>query len=171
MAAGLEQELATDDAADAELDAADAAAAAAIQAKLTDLESQLVAANSKLAASAALEAQLAEAQKKNDRSVLRDTVGAKGLAAGVLPAALDVFLDKAERAFEIKNDTVQPKAGGPSDVDEFILKATRTSATARDASSTAVYQADRQRTEVHRPRDVRDRHGHQTAGHGRSGDF
>jgi len=122
--AAMKAERATDDAADDAADAADDAAAAANQQQLTDLQSQLAAATTKLAASAALETQLAEAQKKADRGVLREKLRDKLLAAGVLPAALDIALDKAEPAFTITDDVVTAKPGGPLNVEEFILSAT-----------------------------------------------
>jgi len=122
--AAMKAELATDDAADEAADAADAAAAAASLQRVTDLQSQLAAATTKLAASAALETQLAEAQKKADRGVLREKLRDKLLVAGVLPAALDIALDKAEPIFAVKDDVLIAKAGGPASVDEWILSAT-----------------------------------------------
>ena len=51
----------------------------------------------------------AEAQKRATRSVLRDTLRTKLLAVGVLPAAVDIALDKADPVFAVVNDTVQAK--------------------------------------------------------------
>jgi hypothetical protein len=73
----------------------------------------------------------AAAQAKADRSVLRDSLRQKALAAGVLPAALDIFLDKAEAVFEVKGDSVQARPnifskGKPGDAltpDEYVTNA------------------------------------------------
>ncbi|MDO8795207.1 MAG: hypothetical protein Q7J25_11365 [Vicinamibacterales bacterium] len=66
----------------------------------------------------------ASAQAKADRGVLREKLRDKLLAAGVLPAALDIALDKAEPIFTVKDDVLIAKAGGPASVDEWILSAT-----------------------------------------------
>jgi len=66
----------------------------------------------------------ASAQAKADRGVLREALRDKLLAAGVLPAALDIALDKAEPVFTLTGDVLVAKAGGPASVDEWILSAT-----------------------------------------------
>lgn len=66
---------------------------------------------------------VASAQAKADRAVLREKLRDKLLAAGVLPAALDIALDKAEPAFTITGSEVTTRPGGPLNVDEFILSA------------------------------------------------
>lgn len=75
----------------------------------------------------------AEAQKKVNRGVLRDTFRAKALAAGVLPAALDICLDKAEPIFTVVNETVQARPNTfsksrPGELltpDEWIVESTK----------------------------------------------
>lgn len=65
----------------------------------------------------------AAAHAKADRAFLREKLGSKLLAAGALPAALDITLDKAEPIFSVKNDVLITKAGGPASADEWILTA------------------------------------------------
>jgi hypothetical protein len=74
--------------------------------KITALETQLATETSARAA----------AQQKADRGVLRDALRGKALAAGVLPAAVDILLDKAEPMFEVKGDALQarPNTFSPS---------------------------------------------------------
>lgn len=81
--------------------------------RIAALEAQVAAAPAQFAE---LEAQLAAertartvAQEKADRSVLQDAIRGKALAAGVLPAALDILLDKAAPVFEVKDGVVQAR--------------------------------------------------------------
>jgi hypothetical protein len=85
------------------------------------------------AALAAEKTARADAQAKADRGLLRDTLRSKALAAGVLPAALDMFLDKAEPVFTVVNDAVQARPNTfsksrPGELlspDEWIVDATK----------------------------------------------
>jgi hypothetical protein len=74
----------------------------------------------------------ADAQKRATRSILRDTLRPKLLAAGALPAALDIALDKAD-CFIVVNDAVQAKPntfsktrpGEPITPDDWIADTVR----------------------------------------------
>ena len=89
--------------------------------RLTELEAEL----------AAEKTARASAQGKADRGLLRDTLRSKALAAGVLPAALDICLDKAEPVFAVVNETVQARPntfsksrpGEPLSIDEWLTGA------------------------------------------------
>ena len=89
--------------------------------RITELEAQL----------AAEKGARVTAQQKADRSLLRDALRTKLLSTGVLPAALDIALDKIESAFETKDDVVvarpdhfsKAKPGEPLTPDEWILGA------------------------------------------------
>lgn len=96
----------------AKYDGIDPVAVAADRAKLAEfVKAKPDARIAELEAALATEqAARTEAQRKADTHRVRDTLRAKGLAAGVLPAALDMFLDKAEPVFTLVNDTVQARA-------------------------------------------------------------
>ena len=109
----------------------DPAAIAADKAKAAELDAtkaQLAARDAELATEKAARA---DAQKKADRGLLRDALRTKLLSVGVLPAALDIALDKAEPVFEVKDDAVvarpdhfsKAKPGEPLTPDEWILGA------------------------------------------------
>ncbi|MGC4083399.1 MAG: hypothetical protein QM736_15140 [Vicinamibacterales bacterium] len=85
-----------------------------------------------------LEAELArertartDAEQKATTGRVRDALRAKALAAGVLPGALDIFLDRAQGSFTMDGDSLkaQPnvfspgKPGEPLTPDEFIATA------------------------------------------------
>jgi hypothetical protein len=85
-----------------------------------------------------LEAELAsekairiETQRKADRSRVRDVLRVRATAAGVLPAAMDMLLDKAEPQFVMDGDVVKAKPntfsptrpGEPLSVDEWMTGA------------------------------------------------
>ncbi len=88
---------------------------------------KIAALEAKLATTPQLESELqvertarVAAEVKANRAVLRDTLRATALAAGVLPAALDILLDKAEPAFEVKNDGVQARVFSASRPGELM---------------------------------------------------
>ena len=89
---------------------------------------------------AALEAELAtektartQAEQKADKSRVRDVLRVKATAAGVLPAAVDILLDKADPVFTMDGDVVKAKAGvfsptRPGEAltaDEWMVNATK----------------------------------------------
>jgi hypothetical protein len=82
---------------------------------------------------AKLQNDLATVQKKADRALLREKVLPKALAAGALPNAVDLVLQKMEEVFEVKGDAVVAKPNTfsktkPSELltpEEWIEDATR----------------------------------------------
>ena len=67
--------------------------------RITALESEL----------AAEKAARMEAQQQADRSRVRDVLRDKATAVGVLPAAIDILLDKADPVFTMDGDVVKAK--------------------------------------------------------------
>lgn len=72
----------------------------------------------------------ADAQKRATVSLMRDTLRPKLLAAGALPAALDIALDKAPSVFTVVGDVVQARPntfsktrpGEPLTPDDWVLQ-------------------------------------------------
>jgi hypothetical protein len=121
------------DALKAKFDGIDPEVAKADRAKVLDLEKTNPDARLKV-----LEAELAtekairiETQRKADRSRVRDVLRVRATAAGVLPAAMDMLLDKAEPQFVMDGDVVKAKPntfsptrpGEPLSVDEWMTGA------------------------------------------------
>lgn len=98
--------------------------------KLAELEKTTATLETQLAAEKAART---EAQEKATKSRVRDALRVKALPAGVLPAALDIFLDKAEGIFTMEGDVVKAKPNTfsptrPGELltpDEWIANATR----------------------------------------------
>jgi hypothetical protein len=94
--------------------------------KIATLEAQVAAAPTRITE---LETQLAtektartKAEARADRGVLNDALRTHALSAGVLPAALELLLDKAAPVFEVKDGVVQarPNTFSPSRPGELI---------------------------------------------------
>jgi hypothetical protein len=107
----------------------------ALKAKLTDLEranpdARISALETALAAEKAARTQ---AQEQADKSRVRDVLRVKALAAGVLPGAVDILLDKAASTFTMEGDAVKarPDKFSPTrpgellSTDEWIASATK----------------------------------------------
>jgi hypothetical protein len=77
-----------------------------------------------------------EAEQKADKSRVRDAVRGSALAAGALPAALEILLDRAVSTFTIDGDSVRAKSGTfsptrpgePLTVEEWLVGEMKTSA-------------------------------------------
>ncbi len=73
------------------------------------------------------------AEQQADRSRVRDVLRVKATAAGVLPAAVDILLDKADPVFTMDGDVVKAKPnifsptrpGEPLTPDEWLTGATK----------------------------------------------
>jgi hypothetical protein len=112
----------------AKFEGIDPVAVKADREKITTLEAQIASTPQRVAE---LESQLATAQQTANRSVLRDQLRDKAVKCGVIPQAIDILLDKAESAFEVKDGAVQAKAfstttpGERMTAEEWLLSTTQ----------------------------------------------